>query len=234
MYFEVGNLNTESYSGSANLPAYVRENYSLDGNRGTYNIDRIIISYQVKTGVVETVYVTEHDITVSGRFRSDRTFQISAELIQALQSPLLDITNFLYWMGYYSHIQMFSGNDTQEMNYPEPAAQQVLQPYTGCTATTDQCYDFRFLSDVFQQQLDANMSTFIYNEQAHYTGRVTQHNNELQAVYRELQHTRRTECYPPRWWYQPYEGKDADNIHQTVVSYVSKEDRIVHVSVQYE
>ncbi|XP_067354745.1 uncharacterized protein [Channa argus] len=47
MYFEVGNLNTETYPSSANLPTYVRENYGFDGNRSTYNIDRIIISYQM-------------------------------------------------------------------------------------------------------------------------------------------------------------------------------------------
>lgn len=213
MYFEVGNLNTETFPGSANLPAYVRENYKLDGNCGTYNIDRIIISYQVKTRVVETVYVTEHDTTVSGRFRSDRTYQISAELIQTLQNTALDITNFLYWMGYYSHIHMFRGNDAEEINYPEPSAQQMLQPYTGCTATTDQYYDFRFLSEVFEQQLDANMSPFNYDPQAHYTASVTQHNSELQAVYRELQQTRRTQYYPSRGWYQLYEGKDADSFH---------------------
>lgn len=217
MYFEVGNLNTETYAGSADLPAYVRENYGSDGNRGTYNIDRIIISYQVRTRVVETVYVTEHDRTASGRFSPERTYQISAELIQVLQSPLLDITTFLTQMGYYAPIRVFQSHNVEEINYPEPSAQQMLQTYSGSTARTDQNYDLRFFPEDFQYQLDANMSPFSYDQQAHYTA---QNNHRLLTVYKEMQHICRTQRYPPYEWYEPYEGKDTDSIHYTDISYM--------------
>lgn len=213
MYFEVGNLNTETYSGSANLPEYVRENYRLHGNQGTYNIDRIIIGYQMRTRVVETVYVTEHDRSSSGRFRSDRTYQISAELIHALQSPVLDITTFLIRMGYFLPMWGLNGNDNEEINYPEPAEQQMLHTYSGWTATTGQNYDSGFLSDIFQQQLDAYTSPFSYDQQVNYTDNVTQDNSGLMAVCREMQHPHRSQYYPPPEWYQPYEGKNADSIH---------------------
>uniref|UniRef100_A0A8D3ABF4 Uncharacterized protein n=1 Tax=Scophthalmus maximus TaxID=52904 RepID=A0A8D3ABF4_SCOMX len=102
-YFEVGNLNTETCPASANLPMYVRENYGLDGNHGIYNIDRIIISFQLKTRVVETVFVTEHDGVSFGGFSPDRTYGISSELLRALQSPQLDLTTFLTQAGYTSN-----------------------------------------------------------------------------------------------------------------------------------
>uniref|UniRef100_A0A3Q4HHF9 Uncharacterized protein n=1 Tax=Neolamprologus brichardi TaxID=32507 RepID=A0A3Q4HHF9_NEOBR len=101
-YFEVGNLSTETYPASANLPAYVRENYRSGVRSNNSNIDRIIIGYRVRTRVVEAVYITEHDPAAFGRFRFDRTFEISCELIQALQNPQLDLTGFLIQMGYYS------------------------------------------------------------------------------------------------------------------------------------
>ncbi|XP_072240162.1 uncharacterized protein [Leuresthes tenuis] len=100
-YFEVGNLSTERYPESANLPLYVRENYGFEGAYDNCNKDRIIISCQVRTRVVEKVYVTEHDEAAAGMFRRDRTHEISCELVQALQNPQLDISTFLTQMGYY-------------------------------------------------------------------------------------------------------------------------------------
>lgn len=141
LYFEVGNLNTETYPASANLPPYVRENYWSGGKCTNCNIDRIIIGYRVKTRVVETVYVTEHEAAMSGRFRSDRTYEISSELIQALQNPQLDLTTFLIQMGYY--VNVLQG--VEAMPYSDPAAQQtfsVVQNYSGATATAQLLHSY--------------------------------------------------------------------------------------------
>lgn len=120
-YFEVGNLSTETYPASANLPAYVRENYRSGVRSNNSNIDRIIIGYRVRTRVVEAVYITEHDPAAFGRFRFDRTFEISCELIQALQNPQLDLTGFLIQMGYYVNVLQGIG----EIPYSAPSAQQT-------------------------------------------------------------------------------------------------------------
>ncbi|XP_006808827.2 uncharacterized protein LOC102790354 [Neolamprologus brichardi] len=120
-YFEVGNLSTETYPASANLPAYVRENYRSGVRSNNSNIDRIIIGYRVRTRVVEAVYITEHDPAAFGRFRFDRTFEISCELIQALQNPQLDLTGFLIQMGYYVNVLQGLG----EIPYSDPSAQQT-------------------------------------------------------------------------------------------------------------
>lgn len=116
LYFEVGNLNTETYPASADLPAYVRENYGLDGNYGDCNSDRIIISYQARSRLVEAVYVTEHDDDAFGRFRADRTFEVSCDLIRVLQDQRLDVSSLLSRMGYYDDVQ-----ETQE-----PSVQEVF------------------------------------------------------------------------------------------------------------
>ncbi|XP_051801784.1 uncharacterized protein LOC127533242 [Acanthochromis polyacanthus] len=113
-YFEVGNLNTETYPASADLPAYVRENYGLDGNYGDDNSDRIIISYRARSRLVEAVYVTEHDDDAFGRFRADRTFQIHCDLIRVLQDQQLDMSSLLHQMGYYDDVQQ------------QPSVQEVL------------------------------------------------------------------------------------------------------------
>lgn len=117
-YFEVGNLNTETYPASADLPAYVRENYGLDANYGDYNSDRIIISYQARSRMVEAVYVTEHDDDAFGRFRADRTFEVSCDLIRVLQNQQLDVSTLLFQMGYY--------DDMQETQHHEPSVQEVF------------------------------------------------------------------------------------------------------------
>ncbi|KAK5900143.1 hypothetical protein CesoFtcFv8_009546 [Champsocephalus esox] len=140
LYFEVGNLNTATYPGSANLPTYVRGNYVRDGNIGDINLDRIIVSYQLRTRVVERVYVTEHDRAAFGRFSTSRTFEIHPELIQALQSPQADLTTVLSWTDYWGDTQVVQANDIEEMNYPEPSAQQMFnikQNYSGSTARAE-------------------------------------------------------------------------------------------------
>ncbi|XP_071361838.1 uncharacterized protein [Trachinotus anak] len=186
LYYEVGNLNTDKYPESANLPMYVRENYGLDGNRGINNIDRLIISYQVRTMVVETVYVTQHDSAAFGRFCPEGTYEISSELIQALQSPQLDLTTFLTMMGYYGDIQ--GVQDMEELHYPEASAQTV-QTYSGFTAGPGSD-DLRFLSEAFNQQLDINIS-FSYDQQVHNTVSVTSYNPGPVANYSEVQRKHR-------------------------------------------
>ncbi|XP_033976823.1 uncharacterized protein LOC117474906 isoform X1 [Trematomus bernacchii] len=140
LYFAVGNLNTDTYPGSANLPTYVRENYVCEGNIGDINLDRIIVSYQLRTRVVERVYVTEHDRAAFGRFSTHGTFEIHPELIQALQSPQADLTTFLSRTGYWGDIQVVQANDIEEIYYPEPSAQQmsnIMQNYSGSTARAE-------------------------------------------------------------------------------------------------
>ncbi|XP_070684361.1 uncharacterized protein [Pempheris klunzingeri] len=161
-YFEVGNLNTETYPASADLPKYVRENYGMDGNCGNYNIDRIIISYQVRTRIVGTVYVTEHDESAFGRFSRDRTYEISSELIQVLQSPQLVLPTFLTQMGYYGDTDEIQANNTLQIYYPEPSAYQMfntVQTYSGSTGRTDQSDSLQFFSEAYNSRFVEN-----YNE----------------------------------------------------------------------
>lgn len=138
----------------------MRENYGLYGNCSNYNIDRIIISYQVRTRVVEMVYVTEHDGAAFGRFSPDRTYEISSELIQTLQSLQLDLDTFLTHTGYWGDLQVVQSNHIEEIHHPEPSAQQMfnmVQTYSGCTARTEQRNDLRFFSEAFNQQLDVSL-----------------------------------------------------------------------------
>ncbi|XP_058496803.1 uncharacterized protein LOC131467094 isoform X2 [Solea solea] len=159
-YFVVGNLNTGTHPGAANLPNYVKENYGWNGNRGIYNIDRIIISYQTRTRVVETVYVTQHDGAASWSFSADRTYEINCELIQALQSPQLDLTTFLTLMGYYV------------MHYPQPSTQPLfnqVQSYSGSTGGTEE--------DYFQFSRQLNINSYSYNDE-----RVVKANKKRRAL----------------------------------------------------
>ncbi|XP_024254280.2 uncharacterized protein LOC112231751 [Oncorhynchus tshawytscha] len=57
-YFEVGNLNTETYSKAEDLPDYVSQDYGLSLGYRLCNKDRIII--RLKQGDVKATYVTEH------------------------------------------------------------------------------------------------------------------------------------------------------------------------------
>ncbi|XP_073332100.1 uncharacterized protein [Pagrus major] len=170
-YYEVGNLNAETFPAAANLPTYVRDNYEMNGYRGDYNIDRIIISYHVRTRTVETVYVTEHDGEAFGRFSPDRTHEISFELIQVLQSLQLDLTTFLEEMGYYSDFQVVQGNNIEETHYSEDSYQQMfntLETYSRSMARTMQS-DFQSFSEAFDQQPGVNIMPFSYEQQVHYT-----------------------------------------------------------------
>ncbi|MEQ2245652.1 hypothetical protein ILYODFUR_030164, partial [Ilyodon furcidens] len=149
VYFVVGNLNTHSYPESADLPPFVRENHGMGSSS---NSDRIIISYQVKTRVVEKVYVTEHDYADIGQFRSDGTHEVSPELIRVLQNPQLDLSSFLTQMGYYEDEEMFQ--DTEEMQ--DPSVQMMLSMMQNDPSG--------FFSEAFSQQLNldqlrSNMNT---------------------------------------------------------------------------
>ncbi|TKS69348.1 hypothetical protein D9C73_003412 [Collichthys lucidus] len=209
-YYEVGNLNTKTYPAAVNLPTYVRENYALEGNRNDYNTDRIIISYQVRTRVVETVYVTEHDGAGCGRFSPDRTHEISFELIRALQSPQLDLTTFLIQTGYYALVQAVQTNDVEDIYYP-------VQIYSGSTTGTTQSHDVQFFSQAFNQHLGVNIAPFSYDQQQHYIVNVTSHNNTHVGNYGEVQHEYRRpkaikwprslrQSYWLSGWEQFYEG----------------------------
>ncbi|XP_034043925.1 uncharacterized protein LOC117526046 isoform X2 [Thalassophryne amazonica] len=149
-YYEVGNLNTQTYPDSANLPTYVREQYELNVYSSKCNTDRLIIRYQVRTKVVETMYVTEHDANNSGGFSFDKTYEISPELIEALQSSQLDITTFLTQMGYYGDIEM--AYESEQINWPERSAQQMLQAYHGASASMGQME--ALFSQIFNQKID--------------------------------------------------------------------------------
>ncbi|GLD61131.1 uncharacterized protein AKAME5_001297800 [Lates japonicus] len=219
-YFVVGNLNTETYPASANLPTYVRENYGLDGNSGNHNMDRIIISYQMRTRVVETVYVTEHDRAAFGRFSPDRTYEISSELIQTLQSPQLDLTNFLTKTGYYGHIQVVQDIE----DYQEPSAQQmfnIVRTYSGSTARAELNDDLQFFLEAFNQQLNINIVPFSNDQQVHSIVNINPHNSGPVANYSEVQHKYRRpkankrqralrQSYWVSGWKQPYKGFDEE------------------------
>ncbi|XP_043968979.1 uncharacterized protein LOC122828946 isoform X1 [Gambusia affinis] len=136
LYFVVGNLSTQSYPQSADLPAFVRENLGADG---VSNSDRIIISYQVKTRLVGKVYVTEHDDADVGGFRSDGTHEVSSQLIRLLQNPQLDLSSLLTQMGYYDDVEMLQ--DAQD-----PSVQMMLSMMQNDPTG--------FFSQAFSRQLD--------------------------------------------------------------------------------
>ncbi|XP_049426498.1 uncharacterized protein LOC125885100 [Epinephelus fuscoguttatus] len=186
VYYEVGNLNTETYPASANLPAYVRENYGLYGD---YNIDRIIIGYQVKTRVVETVYVTEHDGVAFGRFNTDRTYEVSPELIQVLQNPQLDLTTFLNRTGYCGDMQVVQADNVGEIHCPDPSVQEIfnlMQNYSGSVARAVHD-DLSFFSETFNLQLDVNMEPFSYDQYGNHMVNVTSNNSRVVAGYSKVQ-----------------------------------------------
>ncbi|XP_032418725.1 uncharacterized protein LOC116719962 isoform X2 [Xiphophorus hellerii] len=136
LYFVVGNLSTRSYPRSADLPAFVRENLGADG---VSNSDRIIISYQVNTRLVDKVYVAEHDDADAGQFRSDGTHEVSSRLIRLLQNPQLDLSSLLTQMGYYDDVEMLQ--DAQD-----PSVQMMLSMMQNDPTG--------FFSQAFSRQLD--------------------------------------------------------------------------------
>lgn len=213
-YYEVGNLNTETYPGAANLPAYVRENYGQGGHHGYSNIDRVIISYQLNTGVVEMVYVTEHDGEDFGRFSADRTHEISFELIEALQSPQMDLTTFLTRTGYYE--------DIEELYYPEPAAEQIfdtMQTYSGSVARATFTDNFQFFAEAFLQRIGVDIEPPSYDRQADYVVNITSNNSrhltscsDVPRKCRKPKAAKRSralrQSYWPSGWEQPFTGYD--------------------------
>lgn len=219
IYFEVGNLNTETYPGSANLPPYVRENYELDGYLGNYNMDRIIISFHVRTKVVETVYVTEHDTAVLGMFSPDRTHEIGPELIQALQSPQLDLTTFLTKMGYYEPTVVDHVVDAAQTSYQGPQhMSNIVQSHNGSSARRQETDALRLYSQAFHRQIDVNIAPVRYDRLVHYVVNLTSQYSQPSGHYSAHQHEyMRTEGIGrPRFlperhglsaWLQPDEGK---------------------------
>ncbi|KAM9856701.1 uncharacterized protein ACBR49_000396 isoform 1-T2 [Aulostomus maculatus] len=221
MYFEVGNLSTETYPSSANLPTYVRENYEFDGTHGNSNIDRIIISYQVQSRVVEAVYVTEHDAVVFGRFNPDRTYEINSEVIVALQDPQLDLTTFLSQMGYYGDIQEVQAADTDLQLSDQEMLNTVQTFYSGATqiGTWSVDEDLRFFSEAFNQQLYVNTEPFCYDKQVHYT--VSQHNNgsavnNIKEVrkYRRPKSKKRQRAIRANYWLPEWEESYGDFVQE--------------------
>ncbi|XP_076001466.1 uncharacterized protein LOC142994604 [Genypterus blacodes] len=223
VYFEVGNLNAETYPGSANLPSYVRENYESDGYHSDYNTDRIIISYQVRTKEVETVYITEHDTAVLGMFSPDRTHEISPELIQALQSPQLDLTTFLIKMAYSEPMwepvedaaeTIYSWVNSWEDSLPQHMF-NIVQSNSGSAA--------RLHSQGFNQQIDVNIAPCRYDRHnvVNSYSQYSQYSQPLgyysahQHEYRRFEDIERPRSLPERLgfaaWLQPDEGSDEES-----------------------
>ncbi|XP_035645011.1 uncharacterized protein LOC118395370 [Oncorhynchus keta] len=98
-YFEVGNLNTETYSKAEDLPDYVSQDYGLSLGYRLCNKDRIII--RLKQGDVKATYVTEHKENGGrGEFDSERTHLVNPDLIRIIRDPELELATFLDQMGY--------------------------------------------------------------------------------------------------------------------------------------
>ncbi|KAJ7983716.1 hypothetical protein DPEC_G00373640 [Dallia pectoralis] len=91
-YFEVGNLNTESYPKSMDLLEYVRQYYLSQHDRHQCNKDRLIIRLNKRK--VTATYVTEHkDNGNRGEFDPEHTHLVSPDLIRIIQQ--LELKAFL-------------------------------------------------------------------------------------------------------------------------------------------
>lgn len=198
VYFEVGNLNTETYPGSANLPAYVRENYELDGNYGEYNIDRIIIGYYTRSRVVEMLFVTEHDAATIGRFNHDRTYEITPDLVRILQNPQLELTHFLTQMCYYGDIQMDQGAEGIHHQDLENIS-NMMQTYNGSTAWTEPSVGFRFFPEYFKQLFNLKMESSSQVWPTNYLHDMERHNNRFVVNYGEAQREARKSKPKKKW-----------------------------------
>nr|XP_020512425.1 uncharacterized protein LOC110001301 [Labrus bergylta]XP_020512426.1 uncharacterized protein LOC110001301 [Labrus bergylta] len=144
-YYEVGNLNTETYPASEDLPAYVTQNYGINGD---YNTDRIIIGYQVRSRVVETIYITKHNGDFSGSFSPDDTYEISSELIRALQCPHMDLPSFLTQMGFYQDIPVVKYCDADVIHEQTEQLFDIFDTFAGFKETTQQSDAFGFFSEI--------------------------------------------------------------------------------------
>ncbi|XP_034543450.1 uncharacterized protein LOC117815687 isoform X2 [Notolabrus celidotus] len=197
LYYEVGNLNTETYPGSEDLPAYVTQNYGFEGD---YNTDRLIISYQARSRVVKTVYVTQHERDFSGCFCPDETYEISSELIQALQSPLVDLTSFLTQMGFYKEIPVVRWceeeiyDDEEEIYDYEEQMFDSFYNYTDSTVRTEQSDPFGYFSASFSDPYTVHSNVSI-----------TTHNNRPVANYSGVR-----QRYITSGWERPYRGRGFD------------------------
>lgn len=194
LYYEVGNLNTETYPGSADLPTYVTQNC---GFKGDVNTDRLIISYQVRSKEVEAVYVTKHVGDFSGSFSSDDTYEISSELIQILQSPDMDLTSFLTQMGFYYDIPVVPWCDGEEnYNYYD---QQIYNSYTGSAVSTE------------QSNISGWFSASLNHETTHSNISVNVHNSYVTSYSGVEQNYYRPEPYQlPRTVWQSYNTYDLE------------------------
>ncbi|XP_060904657.1 uncharacterized protein LOC132982286 [Labrus mixtus] len=187
-YYEVGNLNTETYPASEDLPAYVTENYGINGD---YNTDRIIIGYQVRSRVVETIYITKHNRAFSGSFSPDDTYEISSELIRALQSPHMDLPSFLTQMGFYQDIPVVKYCDADVIHEQTEQLFDIFDTFAGFKETTQQSDAFGFFSETFNQKLFNNVKTFSHEQRVHHNVNVSSHNNRPFS-YSDVQHDGRT------------------------------------------
>ncbi|CAJ1053854.1 uncharacterized protein LOC117815687 isoform X2 [Xyrichtys novacula] len=166
VYYEVGNLNAETYLGSENLPNYVTQNFGFEGEDNT---DRLIISYKVRSRVVDKVYVTQHDRAFSGRFSPNDTYEISSELIQALQSPYMEVTSFLTQMGYYGDIPVVGSCDNEYTNYQSEQI-STFNNYSCSTVQIEHSNASGHYSVAVCGNVTVNNREITFNEPAYYSG----------------------------------------------------------------
>lgn len=204
----VGNLSTKTYPESADLPLFIRESYGMDRNHIGANMDRIIISYQVKTRVVEKVYVTEHDYEDFGGFRSDGTHEVSPELIRVLRDPQLDLTTFLSWMGYYEDVETVQ--ETEDTQDPDVSVQMIFSMMQNDPG--------RFLSEGFGD-LDLTFDPSGCDQQEQYTFSSNSSAGSMAKFAPVKQKSKKSKAkkrqkvlmqtYVEPRWELPYRGKEA-------------------------
>lgn len=196
----------------------------MNGYCGDYNIDRIIISYHVRTRTVETVYVTEHGGEVFGGFSPDRTYEISFELIQVLQSPQLGLTTFLTQMGYYSDFQLVQANNIDGTHHSEDSYQQMFNIRS--MARTMQS-NIQLPSEALDLQPGVNIESFSYDQQVHHTVNKTSR-PATNYSDRSLEAIKRARALMQSYWKQIYKGKSVGSVSLTVL-YVSLVLQYLHV-----
>ncbi|XP_041641377.1 uncharacterized protein LOC121508522 [Cheilinus undulatus] len=169
-YYEVGNLNPETYPASNDLPTYVTQNYGFDGD---FNTDRVIISYQVKSRVVESIYVTKHDSAGSGSFSPDDTYEVSSELIQALQSPHVDLSSFLTQMGFYQDIPVVLWCDEYEIHDEGEEMFDMFDTFSGFNEFFQETFNQKFFDKPFSHGKKVQRNV---NVMSHHSGTMTNYN----------------------------------------------------------